>query len=186
MQGIDQSADSGIGSQDRAASDRIYAGPVSTAPSTYQPPTAQCAIERTLAVVGERWSLLILREAHGGVTRFADFQANLGVATNVLVTRLRKLVDAGVFEKREYQVPGDRTRPEYHLTPAGRELGLVLGALQQWGDTYFPLPRGPVSQRSNRVTGKKVAVSFVDEHGVPIDVSQVQLDGPGAAGAVSS
>jgi DNA-binding HxlR family transcriptional regulator len=149
----------------------------------YQPPTATCAIERTLAVVGERWSLLILREAHAGTTRFADFQANLGIATNVLGTRLRKLVAAGVLEKAEYQEPGDRARPEYHLTPSGRDIGLVLGALQQWGDTYVPLPKGPVSQRSNRVTGKKVAVSFIDERGSPIGISQVQLEGPVAAGS---
>ena len=147
----------------------------------YQPPTAQCAIERALAVVGERWSLLILREAHAGVTRFADFQANLGIATNMLIARLAKLVAADIFEKREYQLPGDRARPEYHLTPAGRDLAIVLGALQQWGDVHFPLPKGPVSQRSNRVSGEKVSVSFVDEHGAPIDSSQVQLDGPGPA-----
>jgi DNA-binding HxlR family transcriptional regulator len=147
----------------------------------YQPPTAQCAIERALAVVGERWSLLILREAHAGVTRFADFQANLGIATNMLITRLGKLVAADIFEKREYQLPGDRARPEYHLTPAGRDLAIVLGALQQWGDAHFPLPKGPVSQRSNRVSGEKVSVSFVDELGAPIDTSQVRLDGPGPA-----
>lgn len=147
----------------------------------YEPPTAQCAIERALAVVGERWSLLILREAHAGVTRFADFQANLGIATNMLITRLGKLVAADIFEKREYQLPGDRARPEYHLTPAGRDLAVVLGALQQWGDAHFPLPKGPVSQRSNRVSGEKVSVSFVDELGSPIDSSQVRLDGPGPA-----
>ena len=147
----------------------------------YQPPTAQCAIERALAVVGERWSLLILREAHAGVTRFADFQANLGIATNMLIARLAKLVAADIFEKREYQLPGDRARPEYHLTPAGRDLAIVLGALQQWGDVHFPLPKGPVSQRSNRVSGEKVSVSFVDELGAPIDSSQVRLDGPGPA-----
>jgi DNA-binding HxlR family transcriptional regulator len=152
-----------------------------SATDPYQPPTAQCAIERALAVIGERWSLLILREAHAGVTRFADFQANLGIATNMLITRLGKLVTAGIFEKREYQLPGDRARPEYHLTPAGRDLALVLGALQQWGDTHFPLPKGPVSQRSNRVSGEKVSVSFVDELGAPIDGSQVRLDGPGPA-----
>jgi DNA-binding HxlR family transcriptional regulator len=160
-----------------------YPGLMRSATPSYEPPTVTCAIERTLAVVGERWSLLILREAHAGATRFADFQANLGIATNVLVTRLRKLVAAGVFEKGEYQVPGDRARPEYHLTPAGRDLGLVLGALQQWGDDYIPLPKGPISQRCNRATGKKVAVSFIDERGSPIDISQVQLDGPGAAGS---
>jgi DNA-binding HxlR family transcriptional regulator len=147
----------------------------------YQPPTAQCAIERALAVVGERWSLLILREAHAGVTRFADFQANLGIATNMLITRLGKLVAADIFEKGEYQLPGDRVRPEYHLTPAGRDLTIVLGALQQWGDAHYPLPKGPVSQRSNRVSGEKVSVSFVDEFGSPIDSGQVRLDGPGPA-----
>ena len=144
----------------------------------YQPPTATCAIERALAVIGERWSMLILRDAHSGVTRFADFQANLGVATNMLTARLDKLVAAGVLEKREYQIPGDRARPEYHLTPAGHDLTVVLGALQQWGDTHLPLPTGPVTQRSDRVTGKKVAVSFIDELGSPIDISQVRLDGP--------
>jgi DNA-binding HxlR family transcriptional regulator len=153
--------------------------PAETSP--YQPPTAQCAIERALAVVGERWSLLILREAHAGVTRFADFQANLGIATNMLITRLGKLVAADIFEKREYQLPGDRARPDYHLTPAGCDLAIVLGALQQWGDAHFPLPKGPVSQRSNRVSGEKVSVSFVDELGAPIDSSQVRLDGPGPA-----
>jgi DNA-binding HxlR family transcriptional regulator len=147
----------------------------------YRPPTAQCAIERALAVVGERWSLLILREAHAGVTRFADFQANLGIATNMLISRLAKLVAAGIFEKREYQLPGDRARPEYHLTPAGRDLAVVLGALQQWGDAHFPRPEGPVSQRTNRVSGERVSVSFVDELGAPIDSSQVRLDGPGPA-----
>jgi DNA-binding HxlR family transcriptional regulator len=162
-----------------------YAGVVSTAPTAYQPPTAQCAIERTLAVVGDRWSLLILREAHGGVTRFADFQANLGIATNVLITRLGKLVAAGVFEKREYQIPGERARPEYHLTQTGRDLAIVLGALQQWGDAHLPLPTGPVTQRADRATGKPVSVSFVDDGGSPIDVSQVRLDGPGAAGATA-
>jgi len=154
---------------------------MASATPPYQPPTAQCAIERALAVVGERWSLLILRDAHAGVTRFADFQANLGIATNMLITRLGKLVAAGIFEKREYQLPGDRVRPEYHLTPAGRDLAIVLGALQQWGDAHFPLPTGPVSQRSNRASGEKVSVSFVDELGSPIDSSQVQLDGPGPA-----
>jgi DNA-binding HxlR family transcriptional regulator len=153
-----------------------------SATPSYQPTTVTCAIERTLAVVGERWSMLILREAHSGVTRFAEFQANLGVATNVLTTRLDKLVGAGVLEKREYRIPGDRARPEYHLSSAGRELSIVLGALQQWGDGHLPLPRGPISQRSDRATGKKVSVSFVDELGSPIDIDQVRLDGPVSAG----
>jgi DNA-binding HxlR family transcriptional regulator len=124
-------------------------------------------------VVGERWSLLIRRVAHGGVTRFAGFQANLGIATNVLMTRLGRLVAAGVFEKREYQILGERARLEYHLTRTGRELSIVFGALQQWG-------RSPSVRTEPRASG---LVSFVDEHGSPIDSSQVKLDGRGRAGS---
>lgn len=146
--------------------------------SSYEPSTAVCAIERALSVVGERWSLLVLREAFMGVTRFADFQHNLGIATNVLSTRLDKLVAAGVLNKDDYQRPGERARPEYHLTDAGRDFAVVLGALQQWGDTNLPLPAGPVSQRCHRETGKPVAVRFVDELGSPLDSDDIRLDGP--------
>ncbi|MET0698200.1 MAG: helix-turn-helix domain-containing protein [Mycobacterium sp.] len=146
--------------------------------STFEAPTAVCAIERTLSVVGERWSLLILRESFMGITRFADFQSRLGIATNVLTTRLDKLVAAGVLTKDDYQRPGERARPEYHLTDTGRDLAVVLGALQQWGDAYLPLPAGPVNQRCHRQTGKPVAVSFVDEHGTALGIDEVRLDGP--------
>ena len=160
------------------AANAIYAEQVRSTTQKFHQPTATCAIERTLEVIGDRWSLLILREAHHGKTRFADFQATLGVATNILASRLDKLVAAGVLEKREYKEPGDRARPEYHLTPEGEDLRVVLGALQQWGDTYLPLPGGPVSQRCVRTTGKRVAVSFIDDTGSLIDSALIRLDGP--------
>jgi DNA-binding HxlR family transcriptional regulator len=157
---------------------RIYAHGVRQTSHEFQPPTATCAIERSLAVVGDRWSLLILRDAHAGITRFAEFQAQLGVATNILAVRLDKLVAAGVLEKHEYRDPGERARPEYRLTAAGFDLCVVLGALQQWGDTYLPLPGGPVTARCERDTGKPVSVSFIDDSGSPIDPHHVRLDGP--------
>jgi DNA-binding HxlR family transcriptional regulator len=174
-----RSADSELAGGARAV-ERTYSDQVRSSAKEFQSPTSSCAIERTLAVVGERWSLLILREAHTGTTRFAEFQTNLGVATNVLATRLDKLVAAGLLEKREYKAPGDRVRPEYLLTQPGRDLCVVLGALQQWGDTHLPLPGGPVTQRCDRTTGKRVAVSFIDHTGSPIEPAQVRLDGPGA------
>jgi DNA-binding HxlR family transcriptional regulator len=149
-------------------------------PSTtheFEPPTATCAIERGLAVVGDRWSLLILRDAHAGITRFEEFQGQLGVATNILVARLDKLVAAGVLEKQEYRDPGERARPEYRLTAAGFDLCVVLGALQQWGDTYLPLPGGPVTACCERNTGKPVTVAFIDDSGSPLDPHRVRLDG---------
>jgi DNA-binding HxlR family transcriptional regulator len=144
---------------------------------------ATCAIERSLAVVGDRWSMLILRDALAGITRFAEFQAQLGVATNVLAARLDKLVAAGVLRRQAYKDPGERARPEYRLTAAGFDLCVVLGALQQWGDTYLPLPGGPVTARCERNTGRPVSVSFIDESGSPIDPHHVRLDGPAPTNA---
>jgi len=158
--------------------DRIYGHEMRQTTQEFEPPTATCAIERSLAVVGERWSLLILRDAHAGITRFAEFQAQLGVATNILAARLDKLVAAGVLEKQEYKDPGERARPQYRLTASGFDLCVVLGALQQWGDTYLPLAGGPVTARCERNTGKSASVSFIDDTGSPIDPHHVRLDGP--------
>jgi DNA-binding HxlR family transcriptional regulator len=100
-----------------------------------------CSIARALEVVGERWSLLILRNAHfAGSKRFGDFQRSLGIATNVLAARLDALVAAGVFERRP---SGDHAgADEYLLTDKGRELVPVLVALTQWGDRWAA-PDGP-------------------------------------------
>jgi DNA-binding HxlR family transcriptional regulator len=98
--------------------------------TSFVPPTAACSIERSLTVLGERWALLIVRDAHAGVTRFAEFQERLGISPDVLSARLETLVAAGVLEKREVRPAGERARGAYHLTPAGIQLRLVLGALR--------------------------------------------------------
>jgi DNA-binding HxlR family transcriptional regulator len=99
-----------------------------------------CSIERSLQVLGERWTLLILQDAFRGRHRFADFRSSLGIAPNLLSTRLKTLVDAGILETREYQEPGSRTRVGYHLTPSALQLRLILASLQQWGDEQRPGP----------------------------------------------
>jgi DNA-binding HxlR family transcriptional regulator len=102
-----------------------------------------CSIARTLDVVGEWWSLLIVRDAFLGVTRFDEWQRRLGIARNVLTARLDHLVEQGVFERRRYQ---DRPpRDEYVLTRKGRDLAPVLGALRAWGDRHEPTPGGPTT-----------------------------------------
>lgn len=128
-----------------------------------------CSIARTLEAVGDRWSFLILREAHNGITRFGDFAAMLGIAPNVLTSRLASLVDAGILEKRSYQEEGARTRYSYHLTPSGRDLKVVLGALQQWGDAHVPREGGPTVIRRDTATGEDLAVAFVDADGRAVD-----------------
>lgn len=130
-----------------------------------------CSIARTLELVGDRWSFLILREAHLGTTRFADFRDYLHIAPNILTNRLASLVESGLLEKRDYREEGNRTRCSYHLTPAGEDLKLVLAALQQWGDVHVPREAGPTVVRRNKQTGELVDVAFVDAEGneVPND-----------------
>lgn len=93
-----------------------------------------CSIARALDVVGERWSLLILRDAFYGVSRFDDFQRDLGVARNILTDRLSKLVASGVLERVQYEERPPRF--DYRLTRKGRELLPVLLTMMQWGDKW--------------------------------------------------
>jgi DNA-binding HxlR family transcriptional regulator len=135
-----------------------------------------CTLARSLEVLGARWNLLILREAHNGVTRFADFRQLLGIAPDVLSDRLAQLVRAGVLERRPYQAPGERPRDEYVLTQRGRDLKLVLAALHDWGDKYVAPEAGPAVVRRRRGPhgeGGEVHVAFVDEHGERVPEDEV-------------
>lgn len=104
-------------------------------------PEQVCSIARSLEVVGERWTLLILRDAVIGIERFEDFQAKLGIASNVLSNRLKRLCEEDVLERvPDAERPG---RPKYVLTTKGRELAPVLIVLMKWGDRHYPTPDGP-------------------------------------------
>jgi DNA-binding HxlR family transcriptional regulator len=138
----------------------------------------RCSIGRALEVVGDRWSLLILREALQGATRFSDFRDRLHVASDVLTHRLGALVDGGVLDKEPYQEAGSRARMAYYLTPAGRDLMVVFGALQQWGDQHCPHPDGPLVRRVSKTDGQALRVAFVDEQGRETPLQDVDLGGP--------
>jgi DNA-binding HxlR family transcriptional regulator len=97
----------------------------------------QCSIQRTLALIGEKWTILIIRDAANGIRRFDDFRQHTGVSEAVLADRLRNLVARGILETREYQEPGQRRRHEYRLTAKGWDLFPVLIALMQWGDEHL-------------------------------------------------
>ncbi|WP_447007836.1 winged helix-turn-helix transcriptional regulator [Saccharothrix isguenensis] len=100
-----------------------------------------CSVARTLEVVGERWTLLIVRDALTGISRFDGFLNSLPIARNVLSDRLNGLVDHGILERVQYQ---DRPpRYEYLLTGRGRELMSVVTVLMEWGDRHLPIPPGP-------------------------------------------
>ena len=134
-----------------------------------------CSIARALGVVGERWTLLILREACLGATRFAEFRDRLGVAPDVLSDRLATLVEFGVMAREPYREPGARSRSAYRLTPAGQELRVVLAALQQWGDEHLPRPEGPSMLRRVRGTDCPVRVGYLDEQGREVQPPDVAI-----------
>lgn len=125
-------------------------------PRTYEHQV--CSVARSLEVVGERWTLLIVRDALRGVRRFEDFRAGLGIAHNVLSDRLSRLTDAGVLQRRLYQRRPDRY--EYHLTEAGRDLWPVVMSLLLWGDRYLA-PEGPPLLALHRGCGGRLTPRFI-------------------------
>jgi DNA-binding HxlR family transcriptional regulator len=136
-------------------------------------PNDSCAIARSLGVLGERWTLLILREAVAGSNRFSEFRSGLGVTPDVLTARLNMLVEHSVMERVPYREPGERVRFSYVLTDAGRELLVVLLALQQWGDKHLPWPDGPSILRHVEGTERPVHVGFIDDDGSEVDKTYV-------------
>lgn len=113
-----------------------------------------CPVARAANVIGDRWSLLIVRDAFDGTRRFSDFQRSLGMARNILSNRLRKLVDAGILETRE---ASDGTAyQEYVLTPEGKSLFPVVVALRQWGEGHLFNHGERHSELVDKRTGKRI------------------------------
>lgn len=104
---------------------------------------AECPVARTVDVIGDRWSLLIIRDAFDGISRFSEFQRNLGLAKNILSSRLRELVAQGILEV----VPAadGSAYSEYALTAKGRDLFVILVSLRQWGEDHLFDPDEPHS-----------------------------------------
>lgn len=139
-----------------------------------------CSMARAMEIVGEWWTFLILRDAFFGITRFDDFQRRLGIARNILATRLETLTGAGVFERRPYDVA--RKRYDYVLTDKGRALWPVLMTLRQWGDEWVTgQDRAPIVVQ-HRACGEAAGVHLVCDHcGERMGPGDVRaLPGPGA------
>jgi DNA-binding HxlR family transcriptional regulator len=138
-----------------------------------------CSIARALEVVGERWSLLIIRDAlFAGSTRYSDFQRGLGIATNILKVRLDGFVDAGIMRRHRYSKQPDLF--EYVLTDKGRDLATALIALTEWGDRWAA-PDGPPIVYRHTVCGSPVSHEVVCATcGHVNDLSEVEgRPGPG-------
>ena len=118
--------------------------------------SATCSIAKTAQILGDRWSVLVVRNLFNGVRRFDALQQHLGIARDVLTKRLALLVDEGIVERRAYQQEGARTRFEYALTPAGRDLRTVMVALMDWGDTHRAGQDGPPMSLRHRDCGAEI------------------------------
>jgi DNA-binding HxlR family transcriptional regulator len=121
-------------------------------PRTYE--AQNCSVARALEVLGDRWTLLVIRDAFLGVRRFDDFQRDLGVARNVLSDRLQRLVDEGLLERHRYQERPERF--EYRLSEKGLDLWPAIMTLMQWGDRYYAPPDGPPRVVRHRDCGGEV------------------------------
>ena len=130
---------------------------------------SRCSVARTAGVVGDGWTVLVLRDLFNGVRRFDDLACHLGVARNVLTRRLAALVDEGVVERVPYREPGARERHEYRLTPAGRDLRPVLLAMLAWGDAHRAGPEGPPVRVEHPGCGAAVHVELRCAEGHTVD-----------------
>jgi DNA-binding HxlR family transcriptional regulator len=136
-----------------------------------------CSIARTLEIVGERWTLLIIRDVFLGLRRFDQLQESLGVARNVLTDRLNRLVEAGILERVRYSERPERF--EYRLTPKGRELNVALTALRQWGDRH--LGEKPPRVLRTKSDKRPVVAALVPEGANVLRPHEIELvPGPGA------
>lgn len=141
-----------------------------------------CTIGRAMAVLGEKWTFVVLREVFNGIRRFDDMRVRTGIPRQVLTNRLATLVDNDVLHRVPYREPGARVRHEYRLTPKGFDLYPVLIAVAEWGNRYLADPEGPPLRFEHRDCGAPVgtAVRCADGHDVDDYREVLPRPGPGA------
>jgi DNA-binding HxlR family transcriptional regulator len=133
-----------------------------------------CPMALAAEAIGDRWTLLILREAFFGVVRFEDMAADLGIARSVLTDRLNKLVQANLLEQVSYKEKNSRTRAYYRLTEAGRGTALVMVALMQWGEQAITGCAAPI-QLVDRRSGQSVKLQMIRDDGDVTALDQIAI-----------
>jgi DNA-binding HxlR family transcriptional regulator len=139
-------------------------------------PLDRCGMALACDLLGDRWMMLILREAFYGISRFDDLRADLGIPRGILSERLKKLLNAEVLEKTPYREGTSRMRHEYHLTPRGRDLGIALIALMQWGDKHLQ-NQPSLLHIVDKVSGSELSAGLVlpDGHAINMDQAKIQI-----------
>lgn len=134
----------------------------------------ECSVARAMEAVGDRWSILLLREAYYGVKRFDEFQYYIGLAPNILSTRLKKLVDAGILTR--VPLPEHAGRYEYVLTEKGRDFFPTYLALKKWGDDWLAEPAGPQVVFHDRSNGQEIQYpELLTARGKPLRLEDIEI-----------
>jgi DNA-binding HxlR family transcriptional regulator len=139
----------------------------------------RCSMARSVAVIGDRWTLMILRDCFLGVRRFEDFERGLRISRSIIAERLKRLVDEGVLRREPYQ--DQPLRHEYRLTEKGLALHPVIMAIVHWGDVHYAGEAGPPLLHTHRACGCDfVPVMTCSECGEPVAAREVEVrPGPG-------
>jgi DNA-binding HxlR family transcriptional regulator len=156
--------------------------PAAAAPAALEWSIDTCTIGRSMEIIGEKWTLVVLREIFSGVRRFDDMRVRTRIPRQVLANRLATLVEHGVLRREPYREPGARVRHEYRLTGKGLDLYPVLIAVAKWGDTYLCEPEGPPLEFAHRECGAPVHVEVhcANGHHVAENRDVAPRPGPGA------
>ncbi|MBU2666686.1 helix-turn-helix transcriptional regulator [Actinoplanes bogorensis] len=154
----------------------------STAPEALAWSVESCTIGRAMEILGERWTVVVLREVFAGIRRFDDMRVRTNIPRQVLTNRLAMLVDNGVLHRVPYREPGSRERHEYRLTRKGFDLYPVLIAVAEWGDRYLAEPEGPPLAYEHRDCGAAVhpVIRCADGHEISDYREVLPKPGPGA------
>ncbi|WP_214404576.1 winged helix-turn-helix transcriptional regulator [Pseudonocardia lacus] len=142
----------------------------------------RCSVARAASVVGDAWTVVVLRDLFNGIRRFDDLTAHLGIARNVLTRRLATLVDEGIVVRVPYREPGSRERHEYRLTQAGRDLRPIILAMLAWGDVHRSDGFGPPMRVEHAECGAGVHIELRcdDGHLLTPTTRLRAVPGPGA------
>jgi DNA-binding HxlR family transcriptional regulator len=154
---------------------------------TQEPPALaysadNCTVGRTMAILGEKWTFLVVREVFNGIRRFEDMRVRTAIPKQVLTNRLNLLVEHGILRKVPYQLPGSRTRHEYRPTEKGLALQPILVAVAEWGNRYLADPEGPPVEFAHRDCGAEVEprLTCAKGHWITDPREVVTRVGPGA------
>jgi len=161
---------------------RAAAGRGATSPDALNWSIDNCTVQRALAVLGDRWTFVVLREVFNGIRRFDDMRIRTGIPRQVLSGRLARCVAEGLLRREPYQEPSQRQRAEYRLTQKGLDLYPILVALNEWGSAYYADAQGSPLEFRHRTCGGEVSVLLQCSEGHMVgDVrAVVPAPGPGA------